>query len=164
MHASTHTRSAGPGTARFDDGLTGSLHPVSNDRVSSLRDSGHSIVPYTHAGGHHSGAPRALAPLGMDTSSARGPLDSMDPGRRSRSPQAAPHTARAQVAMARTTRRCSLAEAAHTARRRPRRRSSLCRRSNSSYRPSGVSVLRGTRTTMLAVRGLRTRRPMTTRA
>ncbi len=79
MHASTHTRSAGPGTARFEDGLTGSLHPVSNDRVSSLRDSGHSIVPYTHAGGRHSGAPRALAPLGMDTSSARGPLDSIPP-------------------------------------------------------------------------------------
>ena len=86
MH--TSTRTAAPGIARFDDGPTGSLLPVSNDRVSSLRDSGHSIAPYTHAGGHHStSAPHPAGGAHGHSKRARGPLDSMDPGRRSRSPR-----------------------------------------------------------------------------
>lgn len=75
---SLHNPHSRGGGARFDDGPSGSLLPVSNDRVSSLRDSGQSIS----YGGH----PRSQGHGGTHKR-PRGPLDSMDPGRRSRSPQ-----------------------------------------------------------------------------
>ncbi|KAF8186707.1 hypothetical protein BJ912DRAFT_1143782 [Pholiota molesta] len=64
------------GGGRFDDGPSSSMLPVSNDRVSSLRDHAHGRISASHAGGGGAAHKRP-----------RSTLDAMDPGRRSRSPQ-----------------------------------------------------------------------------